>query len=326
MGDVKGVGGKRPLAVVALLGVTIIWGATFPWMKGALDVAREELGEEGMLPATSLFLCLRFAISALLLPFCVKGALPRRGEGWGGLAWGLVLGLLFLGGFLLQMVALDELTPAASAFLTSLYVLFTALLSLFFRHHRAIGAGLWIGVLLATGGAAIISGPPQIEFGLAEWMTVASAFLFACTILVTDHATRRHAPAQISWMSFTVVALGAAGILLYFLSASGEASGGGQVGDLWILLGLRGFVQPLLFCSLLATLLALTALNHFQRFVSPVRAATLYSLEPVWAAVISLFLGSENPDFWLFAGASALLSGNLFAEFGGRSPKVTGVR
>ena len=186
---------RRRKALAALLLVTVIWGATFFWMKQALGVAEARLGEGSVLAASSLFLTLRFAIAALLLPVFLREARPLAGFTSGLFRSAGLLGVLFFAGFLIQMTALGDLTPAVSAFLTSLYVIFTAFLSLFFARHRHISGSLLVGVVLATLGAAFISGPPQLEFDRAEWMTVGSAFLFACTILVTDHATRAHRPA-----------------------------------------------------------------------------------------------------------------------------------
>jgi drug/metabolite transporter (DMT)-like permease len=66
----------------------------------------------------------------------------------------------------------------------------------------------------------------------------------------------------------------------------------------------------------LATLIALSLLNHFQKLLPPVRAATLYALEPVWGSVISILYGMEVIDGWLVVGSLALLAGNMVAELG----------
>ena len=309
--------GKRRLALAALLLVTVVWGATFFWMDQALDAAQEALGPDVVLSATALFLTMRFLLPALLLPVLVPAARRPFTDGVPGAGGALVreaglLGLLLLAGFLVQMIALADITPAVSAFLTSLYVIFTALLSLCFAQHRHIAPALVVGVLLATLGAAFISGPPRLTFDLPEWLTVLCAALFAGTILTTDHATRRHRPAHVSLVSFWVVALGAAACLAWALARPGAPAGGAVLG----LLTSGAFLVPLLSCSLLATLFALTVLNQFQRFVSPVRAATIYSLEPVWAGLISVGMGAEEPNRWLIGGAVVLLLGNLIAELG----------
>ena len=303
----------RTKALGALLIVTVIWGATFAWMKAATTAAATHLGPDGDAVAAGLFVALRFTIAALLLPVFVKPARAFRGVSLGLVRDAGLLGGLLALGFLLQMVAIGDLSPAVSAFLTSLYVIFTAFLSLFSSRYRQLGRSLLVGVLLATLGAAFISGPPQLNFDAAEWLTVACAFLFAVTIVQTDVATNRHAPHLVSLVSYAAVGVVGWG----FLAAAIAHTGADPSAVLDAALD-SGFWVPMLLCSLLATLFALTLLNVFQRHVSPVRAATLYSLEPVWAALISIGLGLELVDGWLAFGAGALLLGNLVAEFGPR--------
>lgn len=302
---------ERRTALLVLLAVTVVWGATFFWMKQALDTAEQQLGKGSAAAATGLFLTLRFGIASLLLPLIAKEARTTKGYSRALFRDAGLLGLLLVAGFLIQMVALNDITPAISAFLTSLYVIFTAFLSLFSARLRHISPALLLGVLLATLGAAFISGPPQLHFNTAEWLTVLCALLFAGSILSTDHATRRHAPGQVTQVSFAVVTLGAVGYLAFVLTKSGSPA----PSSLLQLALTPSFLVPLLSCSLLATLIALTLLNHYQRYVSPVRAATLYSLEPVWGGLISVLLGADIINPWLLGGAGALLAGNLIAEF-----------
>ncbi|HIH81981.1 MAG TPA: hypothetical protein HA309_06070 [Candidatus Thalassarchaeaceae archaeon] len=71
-----------------------------------------------------------------------------------------------------------------------------------------------------------------------------------------------------------------------------------------------------MLCAVLGSLVALLVLNIFQKQVTPVRAAILYALEPVWAMLGSLVLGLEGDvTFWLPVGAAALLIGNLVVEY-----------
>ncbi|GIS44656.1 MAG: hypothetical protein Ct9H90mP16_17260 [Candidatus Poseidoniales archaeon] len=71
-----------------------------------------------------------------------------------------------------------------------------------------------------------------------------------------------------------------------------------------------------MLCAVLGSLVALLVLNIFQKQVTPVRAAILYALEPVWAMLGSLVLGLEGDvTFWLPVGAVALLIGNLVVEY-----------
>jgi drug/metabolite transporter (DMT)-like permease len=225
-------------------------------------------------------------------------------------AWrgGFLIGALLLGGFLLQMFGLAGVSAPVSAFLTSLYVVFTALLSSA-RTRRPIGAWLAFGTLLATFGAGFISGPPQLAFGTFEWLTVGCAFVFALHILATDAVTRRHDPLAVTLTSFVWVTLGSAATFALGVGSIDT----GRLGDL---VAAGDFLWPLVLSSLLATVLALSLMNLFQRELDPVRAAILYAIEPVWAALVAIGLGMSAPDRWLWIGGSALLAGNLLAELG----------
>lgn len=295
-------------AVLALLLVTVLWGWTFVWMKQATDAASAQLGPDGLTAGIGLFMTLRFGLAAVAML-----ALPavRRGLTRGAWLAGLWIGLALLGGFLLQMFGLSGVSPAVSAFLTSLYVLFTALLTAV-RNRRAPHVALLAGALLATFGAGFIGGPPQLTFGLAEGLTIGCAFVFAVHILVTDAFTKREAPMPVTMTSFVVVALGGAltcaiGAVLQPQVTSAQLLELAQSAE---------FLTPMLLASSLATVLALSLMNVFQRELDPVRAAIIYAIEPIWAALVSITLGRETTTPWLFIGGAALLLGNLVAELG----------
>ncbi len=297
-------------AILALLVVTVIWGWTFIWMTEALDTAQAHVGKDGMVAAVGLFMMVRFGMATLGLPLVLKAS--RTGLG-SGAVWrdGGLLAAILLAAFLLQMFGLQGVGPAVSAFLTSLYVAFTALISRFAGRTRG-GHQLAVGVVLATVGAGFISGPPQLEFDLPEWLTVLCALLFAVHILATDIITRRVPPLAVSVSTFAWVTLGsgATGIVGWVLHPELTSS------QLAGLLGDPGFYIPALLTSILGTGVALTLLNQFQKQLDPVRAAILYALEPVWASTIALAIGMGTLDHWLVLGGGALLAGNLIAELG----------
>ena len=75
--------------------------------------------------------------------------------------------------------------------------------------------------------------------------------------------------------------------------------------DIWI---------PLLLLGGLGSFVALLVLNIWQKQISPVHAAIIYSLEPVWALMYSLNQNLEVVSQWLFIGGGTLLAGNLLVE------------
>jgi drug/metabolite transporter (DMT)-like permease len=296
-------------ALIALFGVTLLWGCTFVWMKQGIEAAGARLGVERVNIASALFSGLRFGLAAL----CVFAFVPaaRRGltrEVWIGGAW---LGALLSVGFMLQMIGLAGVSPAVSAFLTSLYVLFTALISAA-RHRRRPSAALAAGVVLATLGAGFIRGRPELAFNEAELITVAGAFIFALHILVTDHVTKRVDPMPVTFTTFVWVTLGCAA----FACMEESRPSAPTIAELASLAMSPAFSTPMLLSSIFATALALSLMNVFQRELEPVRAAILYALEPIWAALVGIAMGMDGFTPYLWLGGALLFGGNLVAEIG----------
>ncbi len=307
-------GSKRVRATVALFAVSVIWGFTFLWMKQAVDAFQRIAGPDHAIAGSGLFLVLRFGLASVMLLVCLPSA--RRGltaPAWRGGAW---LGLLLVIGFVLQMVALEDVTPAVSAFLTSLYVLFLAVLTAGIE-RRAPRLAFAAGALLATAGAALVRGRPEIEhWSASELLTVLAAVAFAVHILVTDRVTRSIAPMPVTLTMFVWVTLG--GVILVAVEAA--RGKGVDLDVVGALLQDGVYVRALLLTTVFGTVVALTLMNQFQRDLDPIRAAILYALEPIWAAAVGIYAGEDRATGWLFIGGGLLLAGNLVAELAGMRP------
>ena len=134
-------------------------------MQQALDASAALTPSLTENDAAIFFVLMRFLIASAILPLVLTEA--RKGlldiSNWKA---GSLLGVLIWGGFLLQMIGLTYVTPAVSAFLTSLYVVFTSLIAMLLT-RRLLSLPAITGVLLATIGAGWSSGPPQINFGIS---------------------------------------------------------------------------------------------------------------------------------------------------------------
>ncbi len=298
-------------ATLALFIVTIIWGCTFLWLKQALDTA--ELYSSGNQTNTvaTLFVALRFGF-AIGLFFIFVPSIRQEIRGYPVWNDGAILSLFMLGGFVFQMIGLEGISPAVSAFLTSLYVLFTALILAWFS-GKLQSRSLVVGVILATFGAGFIQGPPQLHYDISEWLTILCALMFAGHIIFTDVSTKRVSPVGLTFTSITISTL-----LCFLLFDLFLYFNVGKV-DFIGLLQDFDFIFPLLLSSVFGTFGALVLVNIYQKHMSPVRAAILYALEPVWATIFSIALGMTDFTFWLLLGGSALLVGNLISELGNQS-------
>ena len=174
--------GQRKVAIVALLVVTSVWGATFIWMKQALNALQPEIETYGSNRVVGVLVAARFAIAAIVMFVFFSKARKAlwEPEQWKG---GAILGGLMLVGFVTQMIGLDEINPAVSAFLTSLYVVFTASITIFMTRKRPSRV-LLFGVVLATFGAVLFKALPILH-GALERPSPSCAQSFSLSTLST---------------------------------------------------------------------------------------------------------------------------------------------
>ncbi len=295
---------ERRKALFALLVVTSVWGATFIWMKQALNTLEPEIQSQGRFQIVALLVAARFIVAAVVMfaAFSKARTALRQSEQWKG---GLILGSIMLVGFVTQMIGLDDITPSVSAFLTSLYVVFTALITIVFSKSKPTRT-LLFGVLLATFGAGFIQGPPHLTWGLGEVLTVVCAVFFALHIIYTQKITQEVDPIGVTLTSFLVIALGS--ILLLF------AFGGGRTLDQWGLIFQDGVFLQVLCLGIGGSFFCLLLLNLYQRYLNPIQAAIIYALEPVWATIYGLSLGLDQWTGWILLGGGALFMGNIVVE------------
>src|ERR1700675_4492391 len=96
---------RRVRADVSLAFCSLLWGATFVVVRGALEHV-----------SVFLFLAVRFTLAALLLAIFQRSGLRnlKKGELFAGAA----LGLFMFGGYAFQTAGLQYTTPAKSGFVT----------------------------------------------------------------------------------------------------------------------------------------------------------------------------------------------------------------
>jgi drug/metabolite transporter (DMT)-like permease len=283
----------RGRALLALLLVTLIWGVAFLWMKQNLAAAERVLGRPGGIPVVAMYLGARFAIAAFALALWPQA---RRGLTKGAWTGGLVIGVLLTSGFFFQMLGLQNVTPPVSAFLTSLYVVFAAAFTTILHktkpgpdaphrsrprdlrrrlHRRAAAPDLRRGRMADRRLRRDLrrSHPRDRQF------------------------TRASSPASVSLTSFVWTAV----LGLAVTAVVSVRPGAPTPTQLLAVLTDRGFVTPLLLSATLATVLALTLMNMYQRALDPVRAAIVYALEPVWTTLVAWAVGTTQPG----AGSSS---------------------
>ena len=280
---------RAALADGVLVFVTAIWGASFVVVQDAVKLAD---------PFT--FLVLRFTLAAALLTVVDWRGLGDRRL----LRAGAGLGALLFLGFITQTAGLQFTTPSRSGFLTGLSVLLVPFVGLIlFRKWPS--PPVLLGVALAVAGLWFLTGGMSTSGGAmpkGDLLTIACAIVFAFYIVLLEPAARVHRPAPLVAAQLWVVALLAL-LALPFVPRHLEASGA-----LW---------WAVVYTGLLSTAVCLLAQTWAQARTSAVRAALIFALEPVFAAIWSVMLGRERLGSRELAGGTLIVLGIIAAELGG---------
>jgi len=269
------------LNLALLLLVTLVWGTTFPLLKSAASTLS---GVE--------ISALRFAVAAICMaPFLTR--LPRR-------TWidGALLGLLGLVSYVSQAYGMQFISSNRSAFLTSLAVLIVPLLGLFLGGRLSVimvGAALMacagIGLMSWEGGAHLLGDSATLLCALAY-----ALYVIVLSQRASNHDSRQLTAAQIAFMAvFSAVWIGLGGIgndTLATLPA--------RLSPHWL---------SLLYLGMIATAGMLLLQAMAQRHVSADKAAVVYAMEPVFAALFGwLWLGEALGNRAALGGAMVVVA------------------
>lgn len=281
-------------AELALFSVTSIWGGTFIFTK---------LGLQDCPP--SLYLIFRFGF-AFILSFIFFGRhllnITRK-----DLKHGIILGLFFGAGFVLQTYGLKYTSVSKSAFITGLSVVLTPFV-FWIVERKSIAVWQKIGVLVAFIGLWIFTKPTFDNVNIGDVMTFFSTFFWALYITYMDVFTRGtdkfSFTAQIVMAQFigaTPVAL----ISLVFFDFQGFYFN--PTSQLFV---------SLAYNSILASFVLTFIHTGFQKYTTPVKAALIFSLEPILASFNAYVFLHERLISRELIGAAVLMGGILISEAG----------
>ncbi len=311
-------------ATVMLMTITLFWGVSFPLMKIWQDASRTCPG--GELLASFTIIALRMSLGLLILaalqPGLIRNVSSREH------LFGSVIGLVFFLGYALQVIGLAWITPAMSAFITSLASAWVPVLGfLWFRHSLPLIT--LVGLLLGLAGTVLLFsihvpiGWRMDETGLhldwslgwGEGLTFVAAFFFGVEILLLDRWGK-----QVKSAHFSVGLFGVTALLALVLALSTAIATEGVSSYLnWLrdVLSRREILLALGILTIFSTVIAFHGMNVYQPRLSATRAALIYLLEPVFATALSLILGQDQLGLRLLGGAGLILAGNLLVEWRG---------
>jgi drug/metabolite transporter (DMT)-like permease len=292
-----------------LIVACVCWAAFFSLCKNWQEAAHACPGGELLASLTLLGVRTVIALAAFGVLKPRLFLTPSRRE----VAVGLLLGTLNCLGNIFQVWGLASTSPALSGFFTSLASLWVPILA-FACFRLPVARATWAGLVLGIAGLAIlgINRDAPLGVGFGDGLTVLSSLAFALFILALDRLGR-----TVNSSHLTLLLIVVTGLPPLFL-AVGVAAWLGQLIPwlIWLVEILRqpAVVRDVLLLTMLSTILATHLMSTYQPRVPASRAALIYLLEPVFAAVLSILVGHDSLTGRLLLGGALILSGNALVE------------
>ena len=278
-------------ADLSLLGMTAIWGLSFPLMKNVLE----------HIPSFP-YLSLRFLIATLVLVILFFGRL-RKINGRTAIV-GCLIGFLMFGGMALQVCGLYYTSASNSAFITGMNVVFVPIVSSLLLRKKPDISSVF-GVILAFGGLFFLTGGLDFNFNLGDLLTLLCAICWTFQIIYIDKYTNEMDPVLLCILQI------AFSTLLYF-GVWGGINPGPITLDSTVMV-------VLLVTGVLGTALAFAVQTSVQRFTSPTHTALILTAEPVFGALFAATIPNsagvtETLKLHTLAGCLLILGGMLICE------------
>jgi drug/metabolite transporter (DMT)-like permease len=302
---------KRFFSEGALVLTTLLWGVTFVVIKLSLSNV-----------SPLLFVSLRFTLAAvILIPFMFS--IFKHVTKY-ALIGGLVLGVLNFAGFATQTIGLKYTSATKSGFITGTFVIFTPILQLIIEKRAPRKENIF-GILLVILGLVLLSSKGESifdifseigqNFNIGDFFTLICAIIFAAYIVYLDLISHK-----IDYKFLVLSQIFVTGIcgwlFTYILSFSGLEK---------INFELNGIVIfAVIYTAIAATIIATTLQTKYQKFVTPTKAAIIFSIEPIFAAIFAFFIINERLSGFGFIGCIFIFTGLLVSELLGKKEAYDG--
>ncbi len=267
-----------------LLLTTLIWGASFV----AQSVGMDHVG-----PYT--FQAVRCAMAVIgLLPIIFLLDLKKKdGKNYITrfldkelLLAGILCGIPLFAATNLQQVALQYTDAGKSAFLTSMYIVFTPIIGLFFG--RKITVMVPISVAIAVGGLYCMSFVGVAAINQGDLLLLGSAVCFGFQISMVDRFASHVDGLRLNCLQAIVCTALSAAVMLFTETPT--------------LSGIRGALIPLSYSGFLSMGIAYWLQIMGQKKLPATPAALIMSMESVFATIFGMLLLNERLSSWEAAG------------------------
>lgn len=274
--------------------ITLIWGFTFIFTKFGLESTNG-----------SFLVLLRFFVALIfLLIFFGKHLLTLDKK---TLLYGTILGLLYGGGFVLQTYGLKFTTVPRSAFITGMAVPMVPFVY-WILARRKIQVFSIIGVAIASLGLWLFSHPDVNNLNLGDILTLFSTLFWAFYVTLMDKFTKNRTDfsftVQVVFLQFLFICI--VSVITFFIF---------DYGNFFLEINNK-LIYAIAYNGIVASFFVTFIHTAYQKYTTPVKAALIFSLEPVVASIASIFLFKINFSFLEISGGLIMIFGVLTSELG----------
>ena len=286
--------------------MTAIWGTSFPLMRclnlqidhhfdGDLETSR--IAFRTIAATWIIGLRCTIACAMFLVFFRQATRRVRRAHVLAGAA----IGLMFFCGLVFQVIGLATLPASRSGFLTSLVVIIVPLIStvvnrrlpslivLFAGAIALVGAAILTGLIDLVGDQAMLADEAFGHWTVGDSLTILGAFFFSLQVVLVDWFGKRYSSIEFTPSMFATMAV-CAWLLFAGMLASNQADSLGRA-EQWLSIGTSpSFIGLIGVLALFPSLIAFALMNKYQPKISPTHAGVIYTLEPVFASLMAMFL------------------------------------
>ena len=217
------------------------------------------------------------------------------------LKWGAVVGVVLVFVYVGATYGVKYTSLSNAGFISCLAVIITPIIELLVYRKRP-EKKLAVSLLLCTLGLALLTLGDGLSFAIGDVICLLCSVSYAVDIVITDRAVAR---TEVDPIGMSVVEIGVAGVLFLILAFLIEQPRLPRSPAVWgaaIFLGL--------FCSGLAFVIQTTQ----QKYTAPARVALIFTLEPLFSAIIAYFLAGERLHPRAYLGAAMMLLSLLLMQ------------
>ncbi|MFA6448344.1 MAG: DMT family transporter [bacterium] len=278
---------KATTATLLLLLGVMFWGGTFVMVKEAVS----------LIDPYSL-VSIRFFIATVVI--CVFYFKKLNNINRATVFVAVISGAILTASFLLQTVSMKYTSASNSAFITGLCVVFVPLYvaALDRKPPTAMQAA---SVLMALAGLALMTLKFPIKLNFGDFLALLCAVGFGLQLMICGRL-----PERIDAPSFTVIQLLTVAIL---------TAAGGLIVNKHIAIPDNRFVWgTIIYCATAATAYIYIVQALLQRYISEIKAVVIYSLEPLFAAIVAYFYIGETLSLNAMFGGALIMVAMVVAE------------